>query len=452
MVEPTLSPTAPDAGALLRRWVYLLIIAVAGIQGVAAISTTTLHYSPTRAWPRHPIHSPMLSANDRSRWCTVWSLVERGTYQIDEIIEVRGWNTIDKGKFQGHFYSSKPPFLSTLVAGIYWPLKRVFGLDLLTRTHETVQTILFLVNGIPWLVALWLLAQLAERYGKTDWSRLFFVAAAAFGTFLSTFLITLNNHNPAACSVVFALWPLLQIVHEHRRDGWAFAAVGFWGAFAVCCEIPAAPLGVLLFVALYRCAPRQTLTWFVPAAAIPLLFFFATNWLCTGGLMPFYSNFGAPHDTFYKYGPESYWNNPQGVDVGDVPVGWYLFHCTFGHHGIFSLSPIFLLSLATWMRLRRPHPLRLVSAVAALLTIWNLVFWLRQTHNYNYGGVTSGLRWAFWLIPFWLLSMIPVLDEWSSRRWFRILCLVFLGVSVYSVVFPRNNPWQHPWLMNLLDR
>ena len=33
---------------------------------------------------------PLLSANDRSRWCTVWSLVERHTFQIDEIDAVAG--------------------------------------------------------------------------------------------------------------------------------------------------------------------------------------------------------------------------------------------------------------------------------------------------------------------------------------------------------------------------
>ena len=30
---------------------------------------------------------PLQSANDRSRWCTIWSLLNRGSYQIDEIRE-----------------------------------------------------------------------------------------------------------------------------------------------------------------------------------------------------------------------------------------------------------------------------------------------------------------------------------------------------------------------------
>ena len=30
--------------------------------------------------------TPLLSANDRSRWCTVRALVDHGTYEIDEVI------------------------------------------------------------------------------------------------------------------------------------------------------------------------------------------------------------------------------------------------------------------------------------------------------------------------------------------------------------------------------
>src|SRR5262245_59174110 len=146
---------SPADNSRLRRFFYLLVIAVAAGSGLASILTTTVLYSPAKAWPKNrPPHSPIFSADDRSRCCTVWSLVERGTYPIDEIIEVRGSNTIDKGRHNDHFYSSKPPFLSTIVAGLYWGLKRAFGLDLLKQTHETVQIILLLINWLPWIVAL----------------------------------------------------------------------------------------------------------------------------------------------------------------------------------------------------------------------------------------------------------------------------------------------------------
>ena len=497
MAELTALETSNANSQRLRRYVYLLVIAVAAGSALANILTTTVLYSPARPWPKHPVHSPMFGANDRSRWVTVWSLVERGTYQIDEIIQEPGWNTIDKGRFRDHFYSSKPPFLSTIVAGIYWVLKHACGLDLLTKTHETVHVILLLINWLPWIVSLGLMAAIGERYARTDLSRVFLIIAAAGGTFLTTFLTTLNNHTIAAFSVVFALYPTLRILNDGRRNGVLFALAGFWGAFAACCEIPAALLGLALFTVLVRCAPAQVFRWFLPAAVVPLGFFFYTNWLCTGGLMPFYANFGAANDTFYKYvykGVPSYWMNPSPQDVGESSALVYLFHCTFGHHGIFSLSPIFLLTIAVWAklvwqfllavvefarsrfstrsvnpgqlsdsgdrqdsvahssRLMSPQPLRLIGVMSLVLTIAVLAFYLGRTQSYNYGGNTSGLRWAFWLIPLWLLAFVPALDEWGDRRWFRIASAVLLMASVSSTTFPHTNPWQQPWIRNVIER
>lgn len=453
------SAVSPSEDFLLsapaRGWLYRLVIVIAAAQGLANILTATVLYSPSR-WPENrPPHTPMFSANDRSRWCTVWSLAERGTYQIDEIIRQPGWDTIDKVRYNEHFYSSKPPLLSTIAAGIYWVLHRTTGLDLLTSTHEAVQALLVILNWIPWVVALGLLARLVERYGRTDWSRLYAVAAAAFGTFLTTFLITFNNHTVAACSVVFALVPTLAVLIDGRREGWRFALAGFWGAFAVTNELPACVFGVALFALLARRSLRQTLVWFVPAALVPLAAFFWTNWLCTGGIKPFYASFGASGNDYYRYvidGVPSYWMNPSAIDQGEASALIYLLHCTVGHHGIFSLSPIFLLSAVGWLTLpaQRGQPLRGVSALGLLLTLWLLAFYLLRTHSYNYGGVTSGLRWSFWLTPFWLLGLVPVLDRWGHRPGVRVVSAGFLAVSVFSAAFPHHNPWQPPWLQNLL--
>ena len=87
-------PTAPNDPAAearaVRRFAMLLIIVAA-----SAMSFTQIVQAP-----------PLQSANDRSRWATVWSLVERRTYQIDEIDAAPGWSTIDKVRHDGHFYST----------------------------------------------------------------------------------------------------------------------------------------------------------------------------------------------------------------------------------------------------------------------------------------------------------------------------------------------------------
>ena len=47
------------------------------------------------------LQRPFLSANDRSRWMTIRSLVEHGTYEIDEIVGQPTWDTIDMVQHAG---------------------------------------------------------------------------------------------------------------------------------------------------------------------------------------------------------------------------------------------------------------------------------------------------------------------------------------------------------------
>ncbi len=63
---------------------------------------------------------------------------------------------------------------------------------------------------LPLVLCLWLLSLLAERYGATDWGRLFVVAAGCFGTLVTTFLITFNNHTVAAFGALIALYAALR--------------------------------------------------------------------------------------------------------------------------------------------------------------------------------------------------------------------------------------------------
>ena len=106
--------------------------------------------------------TPLQSANDRSRWATVWSLVHRRTWQIDEIDRDPRWSTIDKVRHRTnddapwHFYSSKPPLLSAIAAGIYGVQRRLLGVDIKRRALQVTRYTLLLLNALPMALALWL--------------------------------------------------------------------------------------------------------------------------------------------------------------------------------------------------------------------------------------------------------------------------------------------------------
>lgn len=421
-----------------RRFAMLLIIVVTAAMSFVQILQAT----------------PLQSANDRSRWATVWSLIERGTFQIDEIDAAPDWGTIDKVRHEGHFYSTKPPLQSTLVAGVYWCVRRITGWNLTTNTAEVSRLILLIVNWLPQVLSLIVLSMLVERYARRDFGKLFVLVVASWGTLLGPFTSSLNNHSPAAVGVVLAMYPLLRILvdGDHRRR--LFVLTGFFSATTFTLELPAALLVAVFGALLLKANSKRTLTSFLPAALIPVIAFVALNCIVTGSLSPFYSSYGTDKYVYEHEGIPSYWSNPQGLDRNlDSPLRYFL-HCTIGHHGLLSLTPVWLLTLVGWFGLRRWSECRCrnLLLVGAALTIVVFGFYLTRTQNYNYGGNSVALRWMLWLTPLWLVAMLPVFDAWGSRRSFQIGSSILLAASVGSAALPGSNPWQSTWLLSLMER
>jgi hypothetical protein len=645
----------------LRRQVYVLLIIVA----VALVCSRTLavtqvfepylyHDQPTgkddpetglRAWPsQRPRPVPTFGSNDRSRWATIRALVDDGTYAIGYridpeptgpnlkpgekandhgIITEDGWKSVDKvlhpkpdpnDPHKYYFYSSKPPLLPTLLAGEYWVLKHVFGLEIADpdkpdRTFIVMRIILLTVSAVPLATFLALLAGRLEQYGTTDWGRIFILTAACFGTFLTLFAVTLNNHVLAACFAFYALCVTLHIWREPNSGPLWFILAGLLAAFTAAIELPAAALLALVYAVLVWRNKQRTTYWFLPAVAVVVAAAITTNYLALDRWEPAYAEANPDsEDTgfWYKY-KGSIWRKDapdeevpkRGPDFAKrqgETTEQYILHCLIGHHGIVSLTPLWLLSLAGMVygatRFGRPRgaeesqqaaslphetptapppapepppppppppkeelpanpsppaespastaasesvlasppqespfqfgssthllgseaeapaslpeespfqfsgfattpsksapsakpqpsaPPRepaapakapvtaptssptdkdwavaneqpLIAWLTLILTVVVVGFYLWRTSNYS--GVSNGLRWLFWLIPFWLLSMVPVVDYLARSRWGRILCYALLAVSIFSATYRDWNPWRHPWLWQVMQ-
>ena len=489
---------------LRKRIAALLIIVTAGLVA-ARIANAELLFEPSspRKWPAvKPPAMPTFGSNDRSRWATVRALVDgdpkmnqpRGTYIIgyrdpqtkrdQGIIFEDGWQSVDKVLHPEklEFISSKPPLLSSLMAGLYWLLQLITGWTLEKNPFPVVRVLLLLVNWLPLLLYLFLFARLAERFGKTDWGRLFVIACACFATFVTTFAITFNNHSIATYCILFALYPTLKILDSEQRSlsppWWWFLLAGFFASLAACSELPAASFALALFVILLRWSPKKTLVFFLPAALVPLAAFILTNVAAVGQLRLAYSEFGGP---WYEY-EGSHWRYTPGEVKNGIDWAWtkesrwqYAFHVLFGHHGLFSLTPILLLAVCGMIRFtfadirywilanRQQEPpgaenpeadnawlQSLLAVLTLVLTIVVVAFYLNQ-YRPNYGGWTCGLRWLMWLSPLWLLCMLPVADHLAGCKWGRLLAYLMLGVSVFSANFAASNPWRHPWIYRLME-
>jgi hypothetical protein len=255
------------------------------------------------------------------------------------------------------------------------------------------------------------------------------------------------------------------------------------------------------------------LCFFVPFALLPLLGHLFTNYLVTGSWKPAYA-----YKQAYEF-PGSYWKIdpstgrlvgsrvdpvtgktvlkfPEGIDNQYEPWHVYLFHMLIGHHGIFSLSPIFVFTVLGLIRQLGSPKLPVSSAETRVspdtlsgmdmkspqdssqggpegrgqasgmsrtgiglgffayltigLTALLVVFYLFFAGQRNYGGICNGLRWLFWLIPLWLIFLPLGLEGRVSRRGFRIMALFFLLVSVASTFYASRNPWTRPWLQQWL--
>lgn len=418
---------------------------------------------------------PFISGNDRSRWLTVRALVDDGTYAIDQIVtdadERAIWDTIDMVKHdrsgEPRLYSSKPPLLPTLLAGEYWLLQQATGWTLADNPHSVVRTMLITLNVGGMIVMLLALAGLAERFGATDFGRVTVVAAGAFATLLNPFAIALTNHLVAAVSASVALYFGARIWYDGSRRPLHFAMAGLFAAFTAANELPALTLLGLLGLGLLVRAPKPTLLFGLPAALLVAAAALGTNYAAHKTIAPAYAHREPGKDwqsgnwynyTYFVGSREipSYWKqdeesiqNRAKIDRGEPSRATYLFHSLIGHHGLFSLTPMWLLSLAgvaIWVRNRERDPAALAWMVAIATAVCFTFYMLQGQENRNYGGTSSALRWMLWFAPLWLAVMLPAAD-WASRtRGRQLLALLLIALSALSASYPTWNPWQHPWI------
>ena len=165
-------------------------------------------------------------------------------------------------------------------------------------------------------------------------------------------------------------------------------------------------------------------------------------------------------DNWYDF-QGSYWTKKRSgkkgasIDDGQTDAALNCFHMIFGHHGIVSLTPIWLLAFGGMVTLlfQAKFQLRWLAALVIIVTAVVLSFYIFGVSpmDRNYGGQTSAFRWALWMAPLWLIAMVPVVDWLSLRTSGRALCLILLGISAISALYSAENPWVHPWLYEIWD-
>jgi hypothetical protein len=303
--------------------------------------------------------------------------------------------------------------------------------------------VLIVLNVIPYAFFLIYFARALDRYAANDWAWFFGLVAAAFGTYLLPYTQTLNNHTIGAFAAFFAAYHFLRIWDEWAISAWRFAAAGFFAGLTASTELPALSLPALLGLMLLIRYPGRTLLYFLPAALIPLAAFVGAQYAEFGQWYLPYESFGTDA---YKY-EGSFWETPLELDAFNEhpePYRVYLFHMTFGHHGIFSLTPIFLFSAWGAMRLLGGRRLLTLCIVLTVLTIVGLGgFYLHDPSAWEPDGPYFKYAWLLLSIPILfgiltLLSAIPWLR--GMDRPMEALAWMTTVLTILVVAFYAWNP------------
>jgi hypothetical protein len=281
------------------------------------------------------------------------------------------------------------------------------------------------------------------------------------------------------------LWP---IWHDGRRDAWRLALAGLCAGWTAANELPAASFAVACLIFSLSRAFLSTLVFFVPPLVLVVAAFFYTNELSFGSKVPAYlqpemydyegsywrssdksaidalstpredgtyvegprvaGEFTRKIKELAKPTPEGAPERPSGLFVSPI----YLLHMTFGHHGVFSMTPIWLFALVGLLGalFEERGWSRLSAWMLFLIVLVTFAFYWMVNTERNYGGFCHGMRWLLWLSPIWLLYLPRTLDAVAASAFGRMLVWISVWVSVFSVADTWSNPWTYSWIHRLL--
>ena len=357
---------------------------------------------------------------DLARFATCESLVEQGTFVIDEST---GIQTVDKVYIDGHFYGCQPPLMPLLMAAVYYPF-HLAGLNFTSHKPFLIWLITLIfaggsASGTAILIGKTFLSILNDSRKATVYSLLFF-----FGTFYLSYSGMLSNHLFSGFLIYLAIYI---IVFSDSRLNMFIA--GFAAASSVVTDPPAGiafGLGLFIYM-IHRKEKISSLVFLIAGGLIPGIIHSIANTQISGSVFPVNVN-----PEFFKY-PGAIFNetNLSGVVANTTlsEISVYAFHCLLGYRGLFIYTPILIFALwgiLTGIKNKKHRPLAMLLFIPAALVI---AFYIWRTQNY--GGYSYGVRFFIPVIPPFFTGLVFITDRFRQR----ISRVFFKAAAVWSVIF-----------------
>ena len=354
---------------------------------------------------------------ETSRYSTVESVLERGTFAIDDSF----FTTPDKCERNGHFYGDKPPLL-TFCAIAWGRVLKCFGVRYLDGDYDRA---VYLTGVLTFLLSCltgWFFyLGLRRRPRIPEGYRIAMSVLSVVSTLVLSYAVTLNNHT--VCAAV--LMGLILLLERSEETGMtrlrAFMAGILTGLILNLEFVTGGVLGIAVFVFVLTSVSSRRIEnalMYAAGAGLLVLSEAGMNMVSYGSPLPLYLFTHKPAFTEKNYLT-------------------YAFNILFGFEGFFLYMPALLFAgfacASERMRRDRVFVYMMASTTAAIF--------LFVIGTSDFGGWCYGYRF---LIPF-----APVLLYYISiyfgrprprlKRWkvFRVALLWGIVFAVVGVM----NPW-----------
>jgi uncharacterized membrane protein YbhN (UPF0104 family) len=408
--------------------------------------------------------------NELSRLVAVDSLVLDGEFHIDgnpwtQLLLVRDGHLthalIDMvyNRRDGHFYSSKPPVYTMLLAALP-ALARMFGIDF-AFTQPTSPLALTLLR---WVVVGWLTCAafhvFRSHVGRAlEPRRADVVTILTLGaTLFLSYSTTVNHHTFAAGLILMAFLALGMPDGAGSVPRGRAALAGFLLGLASVIDIGPGFVFSLAtgFYLLCYVRSARTLLFFALGSVAPLGLHAVVQYGIWGSVLPVQMVGGTKNYQF------SYWLHRVGPDAWRIPRSRYWFLTLFSMHGLFVLTPVLLVGAArlvadvadalrvqrrsaraAWRPFARPvaGTGSGYAAAGVLFAICFLVAYYSLKPVTHFGGTCFGMRWYIGFTPVLALYAARGYASWRGRGWFRVLFHALGLVSLVYAAVALPAPW-----------
>ena len=358
--------------------------------------------------------------NQNSRICLTRSIIDHGTFIIDEYKEdapgMDFMNTGDWAYYDGHYYSNKAPGLSFMAVPFFWLsqtlVARLLPGDpgrqvLLSAYFSTV----FTVGVLSACLCLIIFYVFHRIFSMSANAALLLTGLFGFGTLAFSYSTTFYSHMPAACCsfLSFVLAMNIRYGAAPRKTVMAVLA-GFSAAFAVVIE----PSTIIMLAGVAFCLVsvregRSYIPLYVLGCVLPLAVLGWYNYVC----------FGHPLASSYNYSNDLVMWKMEGQLFGFPGLRRFYELLISPYRGLFFSSPILLMALpGLFVALSRRQWLSEILFCAMISGVF--IAFIAGFHAWH-GGWAAGPRYLLPVFP-WLF----LLAGFSLTRFPRFVVVIGL--------------------------